>query len=169
MQSWTSGNIWTKKKFKYGYFECRYKYAAASATNNSFWLMTQGVDPKVGKRFEIDINEGHFPNEVNTNIHNWGDVVVGADGKKKHDSFSKSFSYGIEPYYSLPLEIPINTRKLRLKSKNKSHFHLREFRVYNDTNGNYPDPLSSTADKDVPGLINYVRNKDVSITSSGNE
>ena len=22
-------------------------------------------------RFEIDINEGHFPNKVNTNLHNW--------------------------------------------------------------------------------------------------
>ena len=27
---WTSGNIWTKEKFQYGYFECRYRYAAAT-------------------------------------------------------------------------------------------------------------------------------------------
>jgi len=34
-QNWTSGSIWTKKKFKYGYFECKYKYSAAGATNNN--------------------------------------------------------------------------------------------------------------------------------------
>jgi beta-glucanase (GH16 family) len=90
-QSWTSGNIWTKKKFKYGYFECRYKYAASGATNNSFWLMTKGADPKEGKRFEIDINEGHFPNEVNTNIHNWGDVIAKPNGSKHTPRFPKVF------------------------------------------------------------------------------
>jgi len=44
-QNWTSGSIWTKRKFKYGYFECRYRYAAATGTNNSFWLMTRGPEP----------------------------------------------------------------------------------------------------------------------------
>ena len=39
-QEWTSGSLWTKKQFKYGYFECRYKYGAASGLNNSFWIMT---------------------------------------------------------------------------------------------------------------------------------
>ena len=74
-QDWTSGSIWTRQDFQYGYFECRYKYAAATGTNNSFWIMTRGgaPDPTVGKRFELDINEGHYPDEVNTNIHNWTD------------------------------------------------------------------------------------------------
>ena len=79
-QDWTAGSIWTKKKFKYGYFECRYKYAGADATNNSFWLMTR-EDPKVGKRFEIDINEGHFPKTITTNIHNHTDHII-KNGKK---------------------------------------------------------------------------------------
>ncbi|AUP79711.1 glycoside hydrolase family 16 protein [Flavivirga eckloniae] len=82
-QDWTSASIWTKKKFKYGYFECRYKYAAAETTNNSFWLMTKGkTQPKAGKRFEIDINEGHYPNEINTNVHNHTDHVINEVGKK---------------------------------------------------------------------------------------
>lgn len=82
-QEWTSASLWTKKKFKYGYFECRYKYAGAETTNNSFWLMTRGKDPKKGKRFEIDINEGHYPNIVNTNIHNHSEHVIDAKGKKR--------------------------------------------------------------------------------------
>lgn len=70
-QDWTAASLWTKQKFQYGYFECRYKYAKATGTNNSFWLMTRGIPDDAPGRFEIDINEGHYPNEINMNIHNW--------------------------------------------------------------------------------------------------
>ncbi|BDD02285.1 glycoside hydrolase family 16 protein [Persicobacter psychrovividus] len=157
-QEWTAGNIWTKKKFKYGYFECRYKYAGAGATNNSFWLMTKGPAPKKGERFEIDINEGHFPNSVNTNIHNWG---------KKHTSDSRSHVFGITADVNLPLEIPITTNKIRFSSRNNGHFHLREFRIYNDNHRNFPDVFSETADQDVQGLINYARQANTKVRVSG--
>lgn len=75
-QDWTSGSIWTKRYFKYGYFECRYRYAAATGTNNSFWLSVLTGEPDEGKRFELDINEGHYPSEINVNIHNWTDSTV---------------------------------------------------------------------------------------------
>ncbi len=91
-QDWTSGSLTSKEKFLYGYFECRYRYAAAEGTNNSFWLMTVD-EPKRGKRFEIDINEGHYPNEVNTNIHNWSDVKV-VNGKRTHPSSSRKVKPG---------------------------------------------------------------------------
>ncbi len=90
---WTSGNIWTKEHFQYGYFECRYRYAAASGTNNSFWIMTNTKPSEGKKSFEIDINEGHYPNKVNTNIHNHSDSIV-VKGKKTHPSSSRSFSFG---------------------------------------------------------------------------
>ncbi|TVS10619.1 MAG: glycosyl hydrolase family protein, partial [Planctomycetaceae bacterium] len=67
-QQWTAASLWTREQFQYGYFECRYRYAAATGTNNSFWIMTRG---RPEQRFEIDINEGHFPNIVNMNLHNW--------------------------------------------------------------------------------------------------
>ncbi len=70
-QSWTAASMWTKRKFKYGYFECRYRYAKATGTNNSFWLMTSGMPKDAPGKFEIDINEGHYPDEINMNIHNW--------------------------------------------------------------------------------------------------
>ena len=69
-QDWTSGCMWTKHKFKYGYFECRYRYGAATGLNNSFWIMNRLLEDAPG-RFELDINEGHWPNIVNMNIHNW--------------------------------------------------------------------------------------------------
>ena len=70
-QNWTSASLWTKRQFKYGYFECRYRYGAATGLNNSFWLMTRGGTTNTSGRFEIDINEGHYSNSVNMNIHNW--------------------------------------------------------------------------------------------------
>ncbi|CDF79829.1 glycoside hydrolase (GH16) [Formosa agariphila KMM 3901] len=167
-QDWTSGSIWTRKQFKYGYFESRYKYAGAGATNNSFWLMTKGGEPSEGKRFEIDINEGHYPNEVSTNIHNWSDFTVLPNGKKTHPSYNEMFFFGTKPDYSIQLEIPVETKKIRLTSKHNSRFNLGEFRVYGvNESGEYPTVLSETADTDIAGLVNYARAKNVSITSSG--
>ena len=163
-QAWTSGSVWTKRRFKYGFFECRYCYAAAAGTNNSFWLMTRGPDPAQGKRFEIDINEGHFPNEVNTNIHNWSDVAVRADGMKTHPSYSKSFTFGVRPDYSLPLEIPITTHRIRFSSRHSAHFHIREFRILGVGDA-YPPTLAETGE--ASGLVNYARDVDTKLTCSG--
>jgi beta-glucanase (GH16 family) len=97
-QEWTSASIWTKKQFQYGRFECRYKYAAAIGTNNSFWLMTTGIVPATGKKFEIDINEGHYPVEINTNLHNWSDVTTDPiTGKSQHPSDHKSLDFSSVP------------------------------------------------------------------------
>jgi len=63
--------MWTKRKFKYGYLECRYRYAKATGTNNSFWMMSSGMPKDAPGKVEIDINEGHYPDEINMNIHNW--------------------------------------------------------------------------------------------------
>ncbi len=167
-QEWTSGNIWTKERFTYGYFECRYRYAAAPGTNNSFWLMTNTPgEPAKGKRFEIDINEGHYPNEINTNIHNWSDITVLPDGRKTHPTASKSFAFGVRPDVTIQLEIPVRTRRVRLTSNHATHFHIGEFRIYNVNTAGYPDPFSQTADKDRPGLVNFARDPSTKITASG--
>jgi Beta-glucanase/Beta-glucan synthetase len=165
-QEWTSGNIWSKEQFQYGYFECRYKYAAATATNNSFWLMTQGIEPQEGKKFEIDINEGHFPNSVNTNLHNWTDVTE-INGKKTHPSSLKSFYYGGQPNVQIQLEIPVTTTRLRFSSSNGNQFHIPEFRIYNVNKAGYPNVLSESADTDVSGLVNFARDAGTKITSGG--
>ncbi len=67
-QPFTCGSISTlANDWHYGYYEAKYKYAAATGTNNSFWLMAPNVS-EVGNS-EIDINEGHYPYEMATNIH----------------------------------------------------------------------------------------------------
>lgn len=108
-QDWTAASMWTKRKFKYGYFECRYKYAGATGTNNSFWLMTRDrveakvrddrSPPGVEGQFEIDINEGHYPNLINTNIHNWSGKHWAKSARKKVDGVdlaSEFHVYGLE-------------------------------------------------------------------------
>jgi beta-glucanase (GH16 family) len=161
---WTSGNVWTKEQFQYGYFECRYRYAAAEGTNNSFWIMTTDKQPEGKKSFEIDINEGHYPNEINTNIHNHTDVTV-VNGRKTHPSSSKSFNFGVQPDVTIQLEIPVKTRRIRLVSDHSSHFHIGEFRIYNVSPSSYPNPLSPSAGQNKPGLVNFA--KDAQIKTSG--
>lgn len=83
-EDWTCGNLWTKQTFQYGYYEARYRYAAASGTNNSFWLWPKNGPVEGYKQFELDINEGHYPNEINTNAHNWADITTDSDGNSTH-------------------------------------------------------------------------------------
>ena len=168
-QEWTSASIWTKKQFQYGRFECRYKYAAATGTNNSFWIMTTGYNPPVGKKFEIDINEGHFPAEMATNLHNWSDVTTDpVTGKSSHPSSSQSFHFNTaKPDVAIQLETPVTTKRIRLTSGYGAHFHIQEFRIYKPNTAGYPVVLSPTADQDVPGLFNYARDPQTKISSSG--
>jgi beta-glucanase (GH16 family)/predicted GH43/DUF377 family glycosyl hydrolase len=129
-QEWTSGNIWTKRKFQYGYFEARYKYGAATGLNNSFWIMT--TDGKgAGGQFEIDINEGHFPNEVNTNIHRWSG---------EHLSRHRAFLMGGQPSHSFSLELPIETTKLRLVVRDPGRFSVADVRVFAPSDTYPPAP-----------------------------
>lgn len=164
-QDWTSGNVWTKKRFKYGYFECRYRYAEATGTNNSFWLMTQGPAPKEGKRFEIDINEGHYPYEINTNIHNWSDFFFREGGSRTHPTFHKSHTFGTRVDHSLPFEIPVVTDRLRFSSTTIPHVHIRELRIYAPSK-KYPNPLSESADGTNSIWLNHAMDDDVVVTSS---
>jgi beta-glucanase (GH16 family) len=166
-QEWTSGNIWTRQMYQYGYFECRYRYAAAEGVNNSFWLMPTGTNKITkGKLFEIDINEGHYPNKVANNIHNHSDTVV-VEGRKTHPSSSRQFTFGTRSDVTIQLELPVTARKLRFSSTHSAHFNLGEFRVYNVNPAGYPDALSPTADKDKPGLVNFAREAGTKITTSG--
>ena len=72
-KEWTTANIWVNPEVfrqSYGYFEARYKICAASGINNAFWFMTL---PKLitdkSQNFELDVNEGHYPNEVCITYH----------------------------------------------------------------------------------------------------
>ena len=149
-QDWTAASCWTKRQFQYGYFECRYRYAAATGTNNSFWLMPLG---KVDLRFEIDINEGHYPNEVNMNLHNH---------TGKHWAKGGRWYYGPPPAeptaadagFQFALAEPITARRIRFVSPEPGPVRVMELRVFPPSTEGYPSifPNPLEAQPDVPNL-----------------
>ena len=151
-QDWTAANLWTKRQFKYGYFECRYRYAPATGTNNSFWLMSHKPSSQPG-RFEIDINEGHYPYEVNMNLHQhsgkhwakgarWYYYGTGPDGSQEDAGFQ------------LVLEKPVVTSKLRLVSRDADIVRVMELRVFSPSRQGYPSvfPNAKEAQPDALNL-----------------
>jgi len=130
--------------------------------------MTKGIEPTKGKKFEIDINEGHYPNIVNTNIHNRSEVITDPlSGKKSHPRSSKSFTFGVQPDVRIQLEAPIKTDRIRFRSNNNAHFNIAEFRIYAPNENGYPNVLSPTADTDIDGLQNLARCQSTKISVSG--
>jgi len=170
-QDWTAGNIWTKKRFQYGYFECRYKYAAAEGTNNSFWIMTDRGEtlPQDKKHFEIDINEGHYPDEINTNFHNWSDFWIDKKtGKQMHAHDQRHIpmiAREERPAVSFVFEKPAKASKIRLTTHCFFRFHLREIRAFGvSEDGRYPD-IKIKNDKSSPSferIVNYAEGSKVS-------
>jgi hypothetical protein len=70
-KEWTSAMLSTITfRQKYGYWESRYRYAAASGLNQAFWMNPGAKDKDKG--FEIDVNEGHYPTDINSSLHQSG-------------------------------------------------------------------------------------------------
>lgn len=66
---WTAPSCQGYRYYKYGYFECRYKYAASNGFNNSFWMLGA---PQMSKDYiEIDINEGQVDEGGQRNKASW--------------------------------------------------------------------------------------------------
>ena len=74
-KEWTSGHMWSKQEFLYGYFEAKVKFGSAAGIDNAFWLMsTDTRQREPGEiRCEIDIVEGAHPNLATNNLHLVGD------------------------------------------------------------------------------------------------
>ncbi|MFR9526086.1 MAG: family 16 glycosylhydrolase [Rikenellaceae bacterium] len=133
---WTSGNIWSRETFLYGFFECRYKYAAAHTTNNAFWIMPSPATPipEDGIKFEIDINEGHYPNELYLDLHNWSEPIM-IDGVQKFPRDQRCYAYGGRSAVSIDLAKGVTTSKIRLSSSNKRSFNLTKFEIIDAATG----------------------------------
>ena len=164
-QEYTSASVWTKKMFRYGYFECRYKYSKATFSNNSFWLIQTG-NVAEGKKFEIDINEGHYPDEININLHNWSDFWTDENGKKRHGAKGMNFclSAGMQNK-SIALDVPVRASKIRLRTASKPAI-INEIRVFPKISGSYPSP--DCAEDAIPmNLENYAFGAPISVSVDG--
>ncbi len=135
-QEWTAANLWSKQQFTYGYFECRYRYAAATGTNNSFWLMTEGPGKESG-RFEIDINEGHYPYEVNMNLHQHsGKHWIMPAQWHLHGGVVEATRD--DAGFQFVLDKPLVTSKLRLVSSDADIVRVMELRAFAPSAEGYP-------------------------------
>lgn len=157
-KDYSTGSLATKETFKYGYFECRYRYAEVTGTNNSFWLFTSP-----GTSFEIDINEGKYPNVVGMNIHDHVSTPKRSDPANWNYNLQVKSAYS----YSFDMGAPIKTKKIRFSTEKKEHFHMREFRIYKNNTAGYPEELeTNVVEKEADlGLKNLA--KTAKITVSG--
>ncbi len=91
---WTSGMAGTKKfRQKFGYWEARYRYAGAPGLNNAFWTNPGIREP--GKGFEIDVNEGHWPNAINMSLHQNGMTSLSKCWRAPVDLSKDFHTYGV--------------------------------------------------------------------------
>ncbi len=151
-QEWTAANLWTKREFKYGYFECRYRYAPATGTNNSFWLMSKRRPTEPGC-FEIDINEGHYRYEVNMNLHQHSGKHWAKGGRWYY--YGKGPGTAREDAgFQFALERPVTTSRLRLVSRDSDIVRVVELRVFPPSGQGYPGvfPNPMEAQPDVSNL-----------------
>jgi len=86
---YATGEIITKDKRQFGFFEARYKIGDIPGLNNAFWLTTD--------TFEIDIAEVHYPNYIGCTIHNWAlkGLSVGVAIRPAEDLSQGFHDYGI--------------------------------------------------------------------------
>lgn len=163
-QEWTTGNVWSKRTFHYGYFEARYKYAGAYGTNNSFWFWPKQGVSEGEKACEVDINEGHYPNIMNSNVHNWTDTYTLPNGRVSHSDNQLHHTLIGKPDHTVALTTPIKTKKLRLRSKNPASIHINEFRVFAPSAEGYPEAFD---EEQINTLTNHALAKDITLTTNG--
>lgn len=70
--TWTTGNVYTKERFTYGYYESTFKWVHSSGLNQSFWMMSPNIttvpEDMRKNHIELDFCEGHYPRQIATNI-----------------------------------------------------------------------------------------------------
>lgn len=171
-QNWTAASMWTKRRFKYGYFECRFKYAAASGINNAFWIAPSFTPLQEGAtRFEVDINEGHYPDKISTNVHNWSDTWIDKTGAKRHKGWPQSFKLGPQrgsPFYSHNLDMAVPMSKIRISSNHPGLVRIAKIWALSEAkDGIYPDWIDEYSRDIYNDLTDFALNAKV-VSFSGN-
>jgi acyl-CoA thioesterase-1 len=80
---YTSGGVISKKEFKYGYYESRYRVPRGAGWHTSFWMM-KNSDGQTGNRQEIDVCEQDSKEltSYGMNLHTHKPEHVGQAGRR---------------------------------------------------------------------------------------
>ncbi|MBR3942502.1 MAG: S-layer homology domain-containing protein [Clostridia bacterium] len=102
-KTWTTGDTWVNPNVfrqAYGYWEARYKYTETGGINNAWWMITIKGDYNFASssdnRFEIDINEGHYPNKVNQTYHTANDGSLSDHLEVAYDLSADYHTYALK-------------------------------------------------------------------------
>lgn len=79
---YTAGGVISRRVFRYGYYEARFKVPPTAGWHTSFWMMHHPqADPRahVGSRQEIDVCENDSVNllRYGANLHEWSPTHIG--------------------------------------------------------------------------------------------
>ncbi len=89
---WSTGSIFTKAQYSYGFFEATMKIADIKGMNNAFWLTTQD-------HYEIDVGEVQYPNYSHIGLQYWPvDKTETHAGVGFGAHFADNLSYGFHDY-----------------------------------------------------------------------
>ncbi len=161
---WTAGSAWVRPEVfaqTYGYWEARYKYAAAPAINNSFWTYVPHghnihMDPDEKTHFELDINEGHYPNEIAMNYHSWvtGERLQhGESYKSQYDLSADYHTYALE---WTPTELKYYHDGKLIRTQENFNAHQLQFPYISSAVISWSGQVTSQADGTAQ-IIDYVR------------
>lgn len=80
---YTAGGVISKREFKYGYYEARYRVPRGAGWHTSFWMM-KNTDGSVGNRQEIDVCEQDSKEltSYGMNLHTHAPTHIGQAGRR---------------------------------------------------------------------------------------
>ncbi len=159
--TWTAGSVWVRPEVfgqAYGYWEARYKIAKGHAINNAFWTITSLAPQAKGTtdQFELDINEGHYPNAVNMTLHSFETGKIVSTGQTYYSEYDLSVDYHTYALLWTPETLYFyfdGEVKATMPSKNA---HLRQFPYLSSAVLNKVFAVSDESDGTAQ-VIDYVR------------
>ncbi|HBW80067.1 MAG TPA: hypothetical protein DEF78_07185 [Sphingobacterium sp.] len=126
----TACSLRLKTPFTYGMVESEMKISTVGGINNSIWMRG---DSRSGANnaFEIDVQEGKFPNVVDTNVHDWSVYPAPSIQNYKGYQMTKRIK---SPISSLVFDKPKKTRRLRLSFSYYKRLHVAGVMIFNGDN-----------------------------------
>lgn len=103
-KQYTGGGVISKKTFKYGYYEAKFKTPPGAGWHSSFWMQKHdgsgGTNPKAAAQ-ELDVieNDSVKPTSYGVNVHQWNPKPhksMGGKGIKTPDLSADFHVYGCE-------------------------------------------------------------------------
>ena len=159
-KQWTSGSMWVLPEVfrqTYGYWEARYKIAAGAGVNNSFWAMTQNnMISSETEKFELDVNEGHYPNEVCTNYHSYATGTNVQHSERYRSEYDLSYDYHTYAMKWTPTEMTYYFDGEVISVKENENAHLPLFPYLSTAILNWGGTPDSKTDGSAQ-VVDYVR------------